>query len=98
MGEKNWPKSAKKSQNSFSGLGRPCLRAGLKAQPQARRGAGPKGPHLRRACGWPFGPARRQGRLSPENEYWLFLALFGQFFSAIFFLSQIVISPYTNIF
>ena len=38
------PKSAKKSQNSFSGLGRPCLRAGPKGQPQARRRCGPEGP------------------------------------------------------
>ena len=44
MGEKNWPKSAKKSQNLFSGLGRPCLRAGPKGQPQARRKCGPEGP------------------------------------------------------
>ena len=43
-----------------------------------------EGPHLRRACGWPFGPARRQGRLSPENEFWLFLALFGHFFCSFF--------------
>ena len=33
MSEKNWPKSAKKSQNSV--FGRPCLRAGPKGQPQA---------------------------------------------------------------
>ena len=56
----------------------------------------------------PFGPACRKGRPSTENEFWLFLALFGsfwlflalfgQFFSPIFFLSQIVISPYSNIF
>ena len=44
MGKKNWPKSAKKSQNSFSGLRRPCLRAGPKGQPQARRRCGPEGP------------------------------------------------------
>ena len=75
---------------------------GLACRPSAGNlgasGAGPSGPHLRRACGWPFGPACRQGRPSPENEFWLFLALFGQFFSPIFFLSQIVISPYSNIF
>ena len=47
-------------------------------------GAGPSGPHLRRACGWPFGPARRQGRLSPKNEFWLFLALFGTFWPIFF--------------
>ena len=42
-GRKNWPKSAKKSQNLFFGLGRSCLRAGLKGQPQARRRCGPEG-------------------------------------------------------
>ena len=43
MGEKNWPKSAKKSQSSFSGIGLPCLRVGSKGQPQARRRCGPEG-------------------------------------------------------
>ena len=42
MGEKNWPKSAKKSQNSFSGLGRPCLRAGPKGPRRRRLGCRPK--------------------------------------------------------
>ena len=42
MGKKIWPKSAKKSQNSV--FGRPCLRAGPKGQPQARRRCGPEGP------------------------------------------------------
>ncbi len=40
MGEKNWPKSAKKCQKEPKFVFRaqaPCLRAGVKGQPQAPR-------------------------------------------------------------